>query len=83
MFYVAGLFLGFFLFGSTIERFWSFWNHAGFAGNLTLQQWLGLPVETVVFAVVILALAMFWAGEKVERIFAARRDASSRRDGTR
>lgn len=70
---MAGLFIGFFLFGSTVERFWSFWNNAGFEGVLTLPQWLGLPAGGVVFAVVVMALCMFWAGEKVEKTFTARR----------
>jgi hypothetical protein len=70
---VAGLFVGFFLFGSTVERFWSFWHHSGSAGSLTLPQWLGAPVEVVVFTVVLMAIGMFWAGEKVERVFAERR----------
>lgn len=79
VFYLGGLFIGFFLFGSTVDGFWSFWNNSGFAGSLTLPRWLGLPDEVVVFAVVVMALAMFWAGEKVERIFTARRNEARRK----
>ena len=73
MFYVIGLFVGFFLFSSTVHGFWSFWNNAGFTERLTLPDWLGVSPETVVFAVVVMALSMFWGAERVERIFKARR----------
>ena len=70
---MIGLFIGFFLFGSTVERFWSFWNNAGTFGRLTLPGWLGVPPGVVVFAVVLMALVMFWGAERIERTFTARR----------
>jgi hypothetical protein len=69
----VGLFIGFFAFSSTVEGFWSFWNNSGSVGRLTLPQWLGLPPGVVVFAVVLMALLMFWGAEKLESIFTARR----------
>lgn len=70
---MLGLGLGFFLFGETVPAFWSFFNHAGFAGRLTLSEWLGVNAGVVVLGVVLMALGMFWGGEKLERIFTARR----------
>ena len=69
-----GLLIGFFFFGSTVERFWSFWNSAGALGRLTLPDWLGVSPGIVVFAIVLMALTMFWAAEKIERAFTARRN---------
>jgi hypothetical protein len=73
LFYIAGLFIGFFLFGTTVEGFWSFYNNSGYLGRLTLPDWLGIPTGVIVFAVVLMALFMFWGAEKLERIFSARR----------
>jgi len=73
MFYVLGLFIGFFLFGSTVTSFWDFWNNAGFAGTVTVPEWLGVSPEVVVFAVAVMALLMFAGAEKVERIMLRRR----------
>ena len=56
-----------------MERFWSFYNDSGFAGRLTLPDWLGVPAGVVVFAVVLMALFMFWGAEKLEKFFTARR----------
>jgi len=56
-----------------VERFWSFYNSSGFAGRLTLPDWLGIPTGVVVFAVVVMAVLMFWGAEKLEKIFTARR----------
>jgi hypothetical protein len=73
LFYIAGLFIGFFGFGSTVDRFWNFWNNSGFMGRFTIPQWLGLPDGVVVLIVVLMAIFMFWGAEKLETIFTARR----------
>jgi hypothetical protein len=73
MFFVIGLFAGFTLFQSTVAKFWAFWNDAGFAGRLSLPQWLGVSYQTVVFGVTVMAVLMFWGAERIERVFAARR----------
>jgi hypothetical protein len=65
--------LGIFAFGSTVDRFWSFWNTSGFHGRLTLPDWLGAPAGAVVLGVVLMALGMFWGAEKLEAAFTARR----------
>ena len=40
---------------------------------MTLPDWLGVPAGVVVFAVVLMALFMFWGAEKLEKFFTARR----------
>lgn len=75
--YVVGLFIGFLFFGETVPRYWSFFNNAGYMDRFTIPMWLGVDAGVVVFAVVIMALVMFWGAEKMERIFKTRRD----RDG--
>lgn len=70
-----GTMVGIFFFGSTVDRFWTFWNTSGFLGRFTLPQWLGVPAGTVVLGVVVMALGMFWGAEKLEGTFARRRAA--------
>ncbi|UCH83659.1 MAG: hypothetical protein JSW50_14585 [Candidatus Latescibacterota bacterium] len=77
MFYVIGLFIGFFFFGATVDRFWQFYNTSGFFGRLTLPEWLDLSTGVVVFLVIVMAVGMFWAGEKLEKIFTTRRNGVS------
>ncbi len=43
-------------------------------GRFTIPQWLGVDAGIAVFAVVAMALFMFWGAEKLEKIFTARRD---------
>lgn len=69
MVYLLGCFSGIFVFGLTIERFQNFFEISGFAGRLTLPQWLGLNSGTVVLLVVLMALGMFAGAEILERIF--------------
>ena len=77
MIYVIGLFVGFLLFGETVPRYWSFFNNAGFMGRFTIPMWLGVDSGVVVFAVVVMALVMFWGAEKLEKIFTTRRGGNS------
>ncbi len=63
--FAIGILAGIFLFGVTypgIARF----NFSGALGPLTLPAWLNLNTGIVVLAVVVLALAAFWAAEKSE-----------------
>lgn len=64
-FFIVGIFLGIFVFGSELPNFAKF-NSSGSMGALTLPLWLDLNVGLVVLAVVIIALAAFWAGERCE-----------------
>jgi len=76
--FVIGTFIGIFVFGATVDSFWTFWNTAGYHGRLTLPEWLGVPAGAVVVAVVAVALFMFWGGEKLERIFTEKRTKVTR-----
>jgi hypothetical protein len=68
IFFALGVFFGIFLFGETVGLFEDFW-HSSFLGRLTIPDWLGVPTGVVVLAVVLMALFMFWGGEKLEHIF--------------
>ena len=48
--------------------FWDWWNGSYF-GRVTLMDFFGLPAGVVVLLVVLMALFMFWGGEKLEAIF--------------
>ena len=72
MFFMAGGFVGAFLFGET-ERFFENWyNFFGYFGRVTLDQVFNLPVGVVVLMVVMMALFMFWGAEQLERIVGKR-----------
>ena len=68
IFFALGAFFGIFLFGETVGFFEGFWN-SSFMGRFTLYEWFGVDAGVVVFAVSIMALFMFWGGEKLEHIF--------------
>lgn len=72
VFFVAGLGIGMVIFGETIDYYRTFWETAGFYGDLTLPEALGLPTGVVVLGVVFMALGMFAGAEKVEAYFASR-----------
>lgn len=66
MFFVLGLFAGIFLFGETIDAWFSdFWN-SSYMGRFTLPELFGLPAGVVVLAIVAMAVFLFWLVEKVE-----------------
>lgn len=65
LFFIAGIFLGIFLFGVSVPHFSRF-NLSGAMGALTLPTWLDLNAGIVAFAVVLIALGAFWAAEKSE-----------------
>jgi rhodanese-related sulfurtransferase len=64
--FVLGVLAGIFLFGETIDNFAIFWN-SSYMGRFTLPELFGLPTGVVVVGVVIMALIMFWAAEKLEQ----------------
>jgi len=72
LFFVAGLAIGMLAFGETVPVFRTFWETSGYYGEITLPQWLRLPTGAVVMGVVVMALGMFVAAERVEAFFAAR-----------
>jgi hypothetical protein len=68
IFFVLGVLFGIFLFGETVDYFPIFWN-SSYMGRFTLPEWMGLNTGTVVLLVVLMALFMFWGGEKLEQAF--------------
>ena len=68
MFFMAGGFVGAFLFGETEGLFDHWYNNAGYYGRLTLDQVFGTTPGVVVVTVVLAALFMFWGAEQIERI---------------
>ncbi|MDT8307452.1 MAG: YeeE/YedE thiosulfate transporter family protein [Anaerolineae bacterium] len=78
VFFVLGVFFGIFLFGETVGFYESFW-HSSYLGRFTIPEWLGLSPGVVVVLLVLMALAMFWGGEQLERIFGGKDPAKAPR----
>ena len=72
MFFIAGGFVGAFLFAETEKFFDNWYNFSGYYGRLTLDQVFNIPVGIVVLLVVLMALFMFWGAEQLERIVGKR-----------
>jgi len=68
LFFILGVAVGVFLFGETVSWFNEWWNSTSM-GRFTLFEWLGLAPGVVVVLVVLMALFMFWGGEKLEAAF--------------
>ena len=68
MLFLLGAMIGVWLFGETVGSFETFWISSNM-GRFTLNEWLGLPLGVTLLLVVLMALAMFWAGELLERRF--------------
>jgi len=66
MLFMAGGFVGAFLFGETEAWYDHWYNTAGYYGRLTLDQVFGVSAPTVVLAIVVIALLMFWGAEQIE-----------------
>ena len=65
VFFVLGVLTGIFLFGETVSSFAVFFE-SSYMGRFTLPQLFGLDYGTVMLAVVVMALLMFWGAEKIE-----------------
>lgn len=76
MFFLGGVLAGIFVFGETVPWFWTFYQEAGKLGELTLPQWLQVDPGVVALGIVVLALGMFAAAERIEAWAGARRAAS-------
>jgi rhodanese-related sulfurtransferase len=68
MVFLLGALLGVWLFGETVGSFQAFWL-SSYMGRFTLQEWLGLPLGVTVLLVVVMALALFWAGDLAQQHF--------------
>ncbi len=68
LFFVGGALFGIFTFGETVERFETFWK-SSYKGRYTIPELLNIDVGVVVLGVVLAAIAVFWGGEQIERIF--------------
>ena len=66
--FVAGVFFGIFMFGETVEQFEIFWN-SSYMGRYTLPELFGVSTGVVVVGIVAMALFLFWAGEKLEKMY--------------
>ena len=65
VFFVLGVLTGIFLFGETVSSFAVFFE-SSYMGRFTLPELFGVSYGVMVLGVVLMALAMFWAAEKVE-----------------
>jgi len=63
--FLLGALGGVWLFGETVGSFEPFFLSSSM-GRFTLPDWLGLPTGPTLVLVVLVALAMFWAGELAE-----------------
>lgn len=71
-FFVLGMAAGMVIFGQTLPLFQGFFDASGNLGEVTLPQALGLPPGLVVLLVVLMALGMFFAAERLEAYFGQR-----------
>lgn len=69
--YVAGALVGMFVFGETYPLFQKF-AQSGSLGRVTLSDWLNLRPGVIAFAVILMALGMFYGAEWLEKRFAER-----------
>jgi len=69
VFFVLGVLTGIFLFGETVSNFDVFFE-SSYMGRFTLPELFGWSYGTVVLAVVLMALFMFWGAEKIEALTA-------------
>jgi len=65
IFFVLGGLVGVFTFSETVDFYVHFFNGSYF-GRLTLMDFFNLPTGVVVILVTLMALFMFWGGEKLE-----------------
>lgn len=72
MLFMAGGFVGAFLFGETESYFDHWYNNAGYYGRLTLDQVFGISAPALVLIIVVAALLLFWGAEQIEHVMARR-----------
>lgn len=67
MFFLGGAFVSMFLWGETVDLWGDFYKSAGYMGRLTLDQVFNVSIGTVIFFIVVVALALFYGAEIVEK----------------
>ncbi len=72
MLFLLGALVGVWLFGETVSSFQGFWL-SSYMGRFTLADWLGLPLGVTVLLVVVMAVALFWAGDLAQQHFGQKR----------
>jgi len=68
MIFLAGALFGVYLFGETVGSFEPFFL-SSYMGRFTLDEWLRVPTGVAVLLVAVMALAMFWGADVLERHF--------------
>ena len=66
--YLGGSMIGIFIFGETYEL-WKGLYTANYLGGIKLSSILGITDGLLIFAIIVMAVAMFWVGEWAEKRF--------------
>lgn len=68
IFFALGVLFGIFSFGESVSLFEDFF-YSSYMGRFTLMELFNASTGVIVLGVVLMALFMFWGGEKLEEIF--------------
>ncbi len=68
IFFTLGVLFGIFLFGESVGLFEDFF-YSSYMGRFTLMDLFNTSTGVVVLGVLLMALFMFWGGEKLEQVF--------------
>lgn len=70
-FFIGGIITGMFIFGEIYTWIADF-HKSSAMGTILISDWLNISMGVIGFAVIIMALLMFWGGEWLERKFSSR-----------
>jgi uncharacterized membrane protein YedE/YeeE len=70
-FFIGGAIAGMFIFSEIYTWIMDF-HKSGAMGTMVISDWLSISVGVVGFAIIIMALLMFWGGEWLEQKFSSR-----------
>ncbi len=68
VFFVLGVLFGIFVFGETVDQFEGFFN-SSYKGRYTIPDMLGVNTGIVVLGIILMALAVFFGAEQIEKLF--------------
>lgn len=68
VFFVLGVLFGIFVFGESVDQIEGFFN-SSYKGRYTIPQLFGLNTGIMVLGIILMALFVFFAAERVERLF--------------